>query len=62
MIGPLPEAAARIAIEKPVRDQGVAIEDEALKRIIACTHCYPYFSGRRAIAYNRRPRGRSSPD
>jgi hypothetical protein len=43
MIGPLPEDAARIAIEKPVRDQGVAIEDAALKRIIACTHCYPYF-------------------
>ncbi len=43
MIGPLPEDAARIAIEKPVRDQGVAIEDEALKHIIACTHCYPYF-------------------
>ena len=43
MIGPLPEAAARIAIEKPVRDQGVGIDDEALKHIIACTHCYPYF-------------------
>lgn len=43
MIGPLPEDAARIAIEKPVRDQGVAIEDDALKHIIACTHCYPYF-------------------
>lgn len=43
MIGPLPEADARIAIEKPVRDQGIAIEDGALKHIIACTHCYPYF-------------------
>ncbi len=43
MIGPLPEDAARIAIEKPVSDQGVAIDDEALKHIIACTHCYPYF-------------------
>ncbi|HEU4590823.1 MAG TPA: ATP-binding protein [Steroidobacteraceae bacterium] len=43
MIGPLPEDAARIAIKKPVIDQGVAIEDEALKHIIACTHCYPYF-------------------
>jgi hypothetical protein len=43
MIGPLPEDAARLAIEKPVRDQGVAIEDDALKHIIARTHCYPYF-------------------
>jgi len=43
MIGPLPENSARIAIEKPVRAQGVAIEDEALKHIIACTQCYPYF-------------------
>jgi hypothetical protein len=43
VIGPLPEDAARIAIEKPVRDQGIAIEDDALKHIIACTHCYPYF-------------------
>lgn len=43
MIGRLPEDAARIAIEKPVRDQGVEIEDAALKHIIVCTHCYPYF-------------------
>lgn len=42
-IGPLPEAAARIAIAKPARDQGVEVREDALKRIVQQTHGYPYF-------------------
>lgn len=42
-IGPLAPAAARIAIAKPVADQDVAIEDEALALIVQETHGYPYF-------------------
>jgi AAA ATPase domain len=42
-VGPLPKPAARIAIAKPVQDQGVQIADEAVERIVAVTHGYPYF-------------------
>ena len=42
-IGPLPPPAARIAIAKPAYQQGVAIKDDALDRILEKTHCYPYF-------------------
>jgi len=42
-IGPLPEAAARTAIAKPARDQGIEIEDAALKQIVGETRGYPYF-------------------
>ena len=42
-VGPLPPEAARYAIEKPARDEGVAIESDALDRIVAETHGYPYF-------------------
>jgi hypothetical protein len=42
-IGPLPRDAARLAIEKPARDQGVAFDEDALNSIIAQTHGYPYF-------------------
>lgn len=42
-IGPLSEAAARLAIAKPARDQGVDITDDALDLIVAQTHRYPYF-------------------
>ncbi len=42
-IGPLPDDAARIAIVKPLHDQGVAIDDGALKAIVVETHGYPYF-------------------
>lgn len=38
----LPDDATR-AIEKPARDEGVEFEPEALQRILAETHCYPYF-------------------
>lgn len=42
-VGPLADADARAAIEKPVRDQGVMIEADALTRIVQVTHRYPYF-------------------
>ena len=42
-IGALSEAAARIAIVKPARDQGVELREDALKRIVQKTHRYPYF-------------------
>lgn len=42
-IGPLSEEAARSAIAKPARDQGVEITRDALDLIVAQTHCYPYF-------------------
>lgn len=42
-IGPLPPAAARDAIEKPLADQNVAIELDALNQILEQTQCYPYF-------------------
>lgn len=42
-IGPLPPAAARRAIEKPLEDEGVAITPEALDQILRQTQCYAYF-------------------
>lgn len=42
-IGKLPHAAATRAIEKPIRDQGAAITPDALERLVAETHGYPYF-------------------
>ncbi len=42
-VGPLPTPAARVAITKPVKDQGVAIADAAVARIIEETKGYPYF-------------------
>lgn len=42
-IGPLPPAAARLAIAKPVHDQQVEITDGALDRIVKETRGYPYF-------------------
>jgi hypothetical protein len=42
-IGPLPDAAARTAIAKPAKDQGVEVREDALKRIVHETHGYPYF-------------------
>lgn len=43
VVGPLPNAAARIAIEKPVVDLGLAITDEAVAKIVQETQGYPYF-------------------
>jgi hypothetical protein len=42
-IGPLPPPAAKLAISKPARDEGVELEAEALDRIVRETHGYPYF-------------------
>lgn len=42
-IGPLPRAAAQLAISKPVADQGAAIAGDAVSRIIDETKGYPYF-------------------
>ncbi len=43
MIGPLPPAAARLAIEKPLEDEGVAITERALSQILHVTQGYAYF-------------------
>ncbi|MDO5626428.1 MAG: AAA family ATPase [Pseudomonadota bacterium] len=42
-IGPLPDDAARQAIEKPLADEGAAIEPEALDAIITLTRGYAFF-------------------
>ena len=42
-IGPLPPAAARRAIEKPLEDEGVSITPEALEQILQVTQGYAYF-------------------
>jgi len=42
-IGPLPEVAAKIAIAKPAKDQGVLVTEDALRSIVQQTHGYPYF-------------------
>jgi hypothetical protein len=42
-VGALDEPDARRAIEKPVRDEGIEIADQAIARIIAETKGYPYF-------------------
>jgi hypothetical protein len=42
-LGPLREAAAKIAIAKPAREQGVDVTEEALRSIVQHTHGYPYF-------------------
>lgn len=42
-LGALPDAAARNAIAKPVRAQGVEIDADGLARIVRDTHGYPYF-------------------
>lgn len=43
LIGPLTEDAARLAITKPAQAEGIEINEDALQRILAETHCYPYF-------------------
>jgi hypothetical protein len=42
-IGPLDDAAARTAIDKPLREEGIAITDDALAAIVSATRGYPYF-------------------
>ena len=42
-VGPLNAAAARLAIVKPAREQGVDIADAAVAAIVSKTQGYPYF-------------------
>lgn len=42
-IGPLPPPAARLAIEKPLENEGVSITDKALDKILQVTQGYAYF-------------------
>ncbi|MGB8354345.1 MAG: ATP-binding protein [Chthoniobacteraceae bacterium] len=42
-IGPLPPPAARTAIVKPARAEGVEVTEDALEHIVQKTHGYPYF-------------------
>ena len=42
-IGPLSPEAAKLAIAKPAKDQGVEVTPDALNRIVEETHGYPYF-------------------
>lgn len=42
-IGRLPDAAAADAIRRPLSNDSIAISDEALARILAESHGYPYF-------------------
>lgn len=42
-IGPLPKPAAEQAIRKPLADEGVAIEDDAMASLIQVTEGYAYF-------------------
>ena len=42
-IGPLSDAAARLAIEAPANRLGVAFDDNALAMVLRETGCYPYF-------------------
>ncbi len=42
-VGALGNDAAARAIEKPLADLGVAIDEQALDSLLRETHCYPYF-------------------
>ena len=42
-IGPLPPPAARLAIERPLANEGVAIKEDALEQILRVTQGYAYF-------------------
>jgi hypothetical protein len=42
-IGPLSDADARSAIVKPLHEQGVEIDDDALRSVVDQTHGHPYF-------------------
>jgi hypothetical protein len=42
-IGPLPPPAARTAIVKPAKEEGVEYDEDAVERIIQKTNGYPYF-------------------
>ncbi len=42
-VGPLPPGAAKLAIAKPAKDQGVDITPDAMDEIVRQTRGYPYF-------------------
>ena len=42
-IGPLPDTAATRAIRKPLKDEGVGIDDDAMSELIRLTEGYAYF-------------------
>jgi hypothetical protein len=42
-VGPLSPEAAKLAISKPARDEGVEVTPQALERIVTETRGYPYF-------------------
>lgn len=42
-IGPLPPVAAKLAITKPLENEGVGITGPALDKILQITQCYAYF-------------------
>lgn len=42
-VGPLDPAAARLAIEKPAKAEGVDVDEDALDLIVSVTRGYPYF-------------------
>ncbi len=42
-VGPLPPSAARTAIAKPAKVEGVEVDEDALERIVQQTRGYPYF-------------------
>ncbi len=42
-LGPLPESAARLAIEKPAAELNVLFESAAVEELVRQTHGYPYF-------------------
>ena len=42
-VGPLPEAAAALAITKPAEKEGVKIEQDAVTQVVQETQGYPYF-------------------
>ena len=42
-VGALSSEDARLALEKPAREEGVEIESRALEEIVSKTQCYPYF-------------------
>ncbi|MDH4571437.1 ATP-binding protein [Salinicola acroporae] len=42
-VGALDEAATTVAVEKPIRDEGASISQDALAAIFAMTNGYPFF-------------------
>jgi hypothetical protein len=42
-VGPLPPAAARLALTRPVEAEGARFDDRAVARIVELTEGYPYF-------------------